>query len=73
MKRKINKKSIIEDILSFTFSPPKILLYVFLALIVTSTIFHFDFIYWWIKACDFFYIDKVIKFMNTVLTGVIPK
>ena len=72
MKRK-SRKSPLEDVIFVVFRPPIILMYVFIVLIVGSLIFHFDFINWWIKACNFFYLDKVIKFMSTVLMAVIPK
>ena len=73
MTRRNHKTSPLEDILSIAFKPPKILLYVFLVLIIGSLIFHLDFFYWWVKACNFLYLDKVVKFISTVLTHIIPK
>jgi hypothetical protein len=69
----IYKKSPLEGMLSIALKPPKILLYVFISLIIGSLIFHFDFVYWWVKACNFLYVDKVVKFIATVLNNVIPK
>lgn len=73
MTGRYHEKSIYEWLIYRRVKPPKILFVVFLIIIVGSAIFHLDFFYWWVKACNFLYIDKVIKFMSTVITTVIPK
>ncbi len=66
-----NRKTLLEEILSIALRPPRMLLYIFIALVVGSLIFNFDFFYWWTKACNFFYLDKVVKFVGIVFATVI--